>query len=499
MRLAAALLLVVVSADAQAQAQARVDVTDRGHGASGRIIEAALAQSHRLVAPAPEPFLLRRGEQARTTLIVLGRSTTIQGNVQGDVVVVDGDLFVGPGARIAGRAVAIGGGVYPSSLAIVEKGSESFRDNTFTITAVPGGYALAYRSLRQDAAKPLLFPYVYGFRMPTYDRVNGLSLPFGPALTFASGRGELNVLATYRSDLGTVDPSAEADVQFTRRLRSHASAGRATLSNDAWIWSDLVNSASVLVFGVDTRNHFRADRAELTVHRLWEGTQTRLEPFIGGRTERAWSVGPSAGERRGPWSLLERSDTLDGMWRPNPTVQAGQLSSLLVGGTVGWESEDDLRISARTTAELAGSAPADQKFAQVTSDVGVSFPTFREQEYELDVHWVTTLGDLPPSQRFAYLGGSGTLPFTGLLAQGGDELLLVDQRYAIPLLNVTVGMFGNPTLLLRHRLASAGVGRLPHFEQIVGVGVMILWLRGEVQVDATTGKARFSTGFSFSR
>lgn len=490
--------LLLLFTVARLEAQGRVIVTDVGHGASGRIVVAALAQPHRLVEPAPTRFVLRRNEQERATVVVLGRAASIQGNVEGDVIVVGGDLFVSPGARIGGRGIAIGGGVYPSALAIVEKGTESFRDNTFTITREAEGYRLAYQSLREHASEPLLFPGIYGLRLPAYDRVNGFSLPFGPSFSPASGRGEIDVLGTYRSDLGKVDPSAEGTVQFTRRLRARAAAGRRTFSNDAWIWSDLVNSASVIVFGTDTRNHFRADRADLTVHRLWEGTHTRIEPFVGGRAERAWSVGPAVGEQRGPWSLLERTDTLHGAWRPNPAVQDGRITSLLVGGTAQW-ADETLRAGARTSAELASNAPADQRFVQVTSDFDVGFPTFGEQQYELDVHWMTTFGDTSPPQRFAYLGGSGTLPFLDVLSEGGDEVLLVDQRYSIPLLNVRVGILGNPTLLLRHRLGSAGVGKLPHFEQMIGAGVMLVFVRGEVQMDASTGKVRFATGFSFSR
>lgn len=492
--LALALLLIGVT---RLQAQPRAVVTDLGQGASGRILAAALAQPHRLIEPAATQFILARHEQERATLVVLGRSASIRGNVEGDVIVVDGDLFVSPGARIAGRAVAIGGGVYPSALAVVEKGSEAFRDNTFTITPVPEGYQLAYRSLREHASPPLMFPLVYGLRMPDYDRVNGVSIPFGPALSFANGRGEADFLAAYRSDLGKVDPSVDASLQLTRRLRIRAAGGRGTFSNDEWIWSDLVNSFAAVAFGTDTRNYYRADRGELTVHRLWETTRTRIEPFIGARAERAWSVGPFPGEGRGPWSVWGRTDTL-GMWRLNPIIQDGGIASLLVGSTLQWDNED-LRFGVRSTGEVVGRAPGDQRFAQLTSDFNLSFPTFGEQEYALDVHWMTTFGDAPPPQRFAWLGGSGTLPFQDLLEMGGDELLLVDQRYSIPLLNVRLGMFGNPTLLLRHRLGGAGLGKLPDLEHVIGAGVMVVFIRGEVQLDASTGDVRFSTGFSFSR
>lgn len=479
------------------EGQSRVVVTDLGPGRSGRIVQAALVQPHRLIEPDTGWFHLGRTDREPAALIVLGRSAAIAGNVEGDVIVVDGDLFVRPGARIGGRAIAIGGAVYPSTLAIVEQGSQSYRDNTFAITSDTGVYRLAYRSLREHASPPLLFPGIYGLRLPIYDRVNGASLPFGPAFTFAGGRGVVDILATYRSDLGKVDPSIDGGLQLTRRLRSEFAVGRGTYSNDAWIWTDLVNSFSTLTTGTDTRNYFRADRADLTVHRLWELAGTQLEPFVGALAERAWSVGPSIGDRRGPWSVFGKTDTLGGMYRPNPAIVPGTLSSVLVGSRLRWES-NDLILRARTRAELAASAPTP-RFSQVTTDMDVAFPTFGEQEYALDVHWVTTIGDTPPPQRFVYLGGSGTLPFLELLEQGGGEALLIDQRYSIPVPSIRVGILGEPTLIFRHRLGSAGLGRLPAFEQMIGAGVILTLVRFELQMDPSSGKVRFSTGLSFSR
>lgn len=485
-------------------AQTRVVVADRGAGSSGRILQDALSRPHRLVEPDTSWFVLRRGIAERTTLIVLGRTTAIGGKVDGDVIVVGGDLHVRPGAEISGRGVAIGGGVNMSSLSFLGKGSASFRDNTFDVHRTPEGYSLAYRSLREDASPPLLLPGVYGLRFPTYDRVNGVSIPFGPSFSFANGRGEVNAIATYRSDLGKIDPRVTGLFQLSRRSRIELEAERGTFSNDSWIWSDFVNSLSALVLGTDTRNYYRADRAELRVHRLWEFTRSQFQPFVGFRDERAWAVGPTFGENRGPWSGWNRTDIL-GMRRPNPQFERNDMYSVVAGSTANWEF-DDLKVRGRSQLERSveayqrtGSVLESLDFLQVTSDLSAGFLTFGEQEYQIDVHWVTTLGDAPPPQRFMYFGGSGTMPFLDLLEQGGDELLLIDQRYAIPFPKVQLGLFGVPTLQFRHRLGSAGLGKLPDFEQMIGAGLMLTIIRGEVLVDPASGKVRFAAGFTFSR
>jgi hypothetical protein len=294
-----------------------------------------------------------------------------------------------------------------------------------------------------------------------------------------------------------VDPSVDARFQASRRSRATLDVGRASFSNEAWIWWHVLNSMTVLTFGEDTRNFFRADRAELVVYRLWERERAQWEPFLGAIAERAWSVGDTTPQRRAPWSLLGRDDSL-AMRRPNPAVTDGRITSLLAGTLFFWESPD-LRVAARVRAEFGLSAPADRTFRQVTSDVAVRFPTFGEQEYALDAHWVTTPGARPPRQRFAYLGGPGTLPFMEPLAQGGDELLLVDQRYSIPLTRVTVGAFGAPALQLRHRLGAAGLDALPPFETMLGVGLSLTVFRGELQMDPVSQRARITAGFTFSR
>jgi hypothetical protein len=328
--------------------------------------------------------------------------------------------------------------------------------------------------------------------------VNGATISIGPTFRFVGGRGEADLLASYRSDLGSIDPAVMAEIRWSRRNRVELAASRGTFTNDSWIRSDAVNSLTSVLVGADTRNYYRADRAELTLHHLLEATRVQLEPFVGFGAENAWSVGPSVGDSSAPWSVLNRSDAEEGMLRPNPPIVEGRIGSALFGAAVQWDVSD-VRIRARARGERAFDAPGDVRFTQLTSDLGVSFPTFGLQEYSLDVHSVTTFGDIPPPQRFAYLGGSGTLTFLDLLEQGGDELLHVEQQYTAPLTGVNLGLLGSPAVFLRHRLGSAGVGGLPDFEQMLGLGVIVTVARVELNLDPSSGNVRFAAGLSFSR
>jgi hypothetical protein len=334
-------------------------------------------------------------------------------------------------------------------------------------------------------------PGVFGIRLPTYDRVNGLSLPFGPAVTLFSGRFVMEPIGTYRSDLGLVDPMLAAEARLGGRIGAHLSAQRTTLTNDAWIWSDLRNSISALIVGRDARNYYRADRIDLALRRPGRGGRLSLEPELGVATERAWSVGPEAGATSAPYSFFDRRDRKDGMLRLNPAVDHGRISSGYGGGRLIYSEqqvEGELMLRAEVPFETVGS----RDFVQTTVDGTIAFPTFGAQHFRFDIHSVLTAGDSTPRQRYAYLGGSGTLPTFDLLEFGGDHLFFAESRYTIPVPAITLPFVGSPSVTLRHLIGSAGVGSLPRFEQNLGLRLELFPARVDFFLDPRTGEKHFS-------
>jgi hypothetical protein len=180
-------------------------------------------------------------------------------------------------------------------------------------------------------------------------------------------------------------------------------------------------------------------------------------------------------------------------------VERGRITSAFAGTTMHWRFGDVL-TSAAARVEVPLETPSDARFLQLTIDASMRFPTFGVQRFRTDVHLVATPGDTAPPQRFAYLGGSGTLPvIENPLSLGGDQLLLIDSRYEIPLTRYTVPFAGAPTLALRHRIGSAGVQRLPRFVQNVGVMATLSFLRVEYSLDPATRNDRISLSLSFAR
>ena len=146
------------------------------------LLRAAARDPHDIVVvdSSRRPVFPRGTRLPRTTLII-GGDASIGAVVRGDVIVVGGDLYLRPGAAIDGRAVAIGGGVYGSTLAFVRDGVHANRDVTFDATASDGVLVLRYRRL--GAGEPWFeLPLLEGLRIPSYERVDGASVPWGPIL-----------------------------------------------------------------------------------------------------------------------------------------------------------------------------------------------------------------------------------------------------------------------------------------------------------------------------
>jgi len=188
-----------------------------------------------------------------------------------------------------------------------------------TTTAADTGYVEYHES-------PITLPLGLGLRIPTYDRVNGVSLPWGPQLVTNDETLQLDALVTYRSHLGNWDPSLEGFVRPGVANEIKLYVGRGTFTNDSWIRSDLMNSLAALFVGSDARNYYRSDRATLRFTRSMTISSLGLTPFLGGSIERDWSTG-SIPPLKTPWSFFGRKSDLK-MRRPNPPVAKGRINSI---------------------------------------------------------------------------------------------------------------------------------------------------------------------------
>jgi hypothetical protein len=345
------------------------------------------------------------------------------------------------------------------------------------LAALLAGHALAQdvqpdTSYTEYSDPPLTLPLGIGLRVPSYDRVNGLALPWGPKLVLGNDRFELDALVTYRSHLGQWDPSLEATLRPGYGHELELVVGRGTFTSDAWIRPGLVNSGASLFFGSDARNYYRADRAQA-------------------RYTRELTMG--------------RTDDLK-MRRPNPQVFDGKINSALAG--VGLELfRGEVEGKLRAQVEKAFKSPwvtcavvcttTDEGFTQSTVHATVDFPTFGTQTFTFRAHAVFG-GDFVPPQRYAYLGGASSLATVDLLALGGDRLFFAEADYRIPLERIVLRPVGSPFIALHYATGSAGVGELPALIQNLGVGAGISMIRVDYTIDPASNRSPFSRRSAFS-
>jgi hypothetical protein len=476
-----------------------ITLADPGPRAASRDLREILARPYRVIVVTDSVLALPRDSVVTETIVIIGAPrVTVASTVRGSVVVVGGDLWLHPGVAIEQHALVFGGGVYATMLGTVAGRTVAYRDFTYDVAQVPGGYTFTYRALSVDPYEAFELPGAYGVRTPSYDRVNGLSLSFGPRFWLDSPRFSVEPIITYRSDLGAIDPEIRATMSLNRVSAADLIAGRTTLTNDAWIRGPFINSLTSLFTGRDVRNYRRADRAEIRYRRDLERDAGVITPWIGAQTERSWSVGPGVSATSGPWSLFGRKDDEEGMRRANPPVVRGRLTSAIAGANADLQFQD-VTVTARPSIEAVLDAPGDSRFVQTTIDGRVRFPAFRNHRFQVEAHSLLTFGDSALPQRFSYLGGSGTLPTVRLLSMGGDQLLFFESMYTVPIEQVSVKFLGSPSVSVRHMIGSAGVDHLPGFVNNVGLRVSWSLLKADFVLDPETRDTDFSVGLSFAR
>lgn len=459
------------------------------------LLRDVLARPHLLVMAPDTGLVFGRATRAGQTLVVVGGPVRLAATVRGDVVVF-GDLFLRPGADVDGRAVAIGGGVYNSTLARVGGDRLSYRGLTAVVAASPEA-GTAWLDLRnQDPAAVPRFslPGTFGLRIPTYDRVDGLAVTFGPEVAFDTGRVRVEPAVTYRSHLGVVDPGVRASAELPRGLTAELRAARGTFTNDAWSRGDLINSIIFAGTGADARNYYRANRVEFTIGRRSDVAAGVLEPVVGFLTERASSVARDSASAR-PFTVFGRND-LESARRPNPAVTGGRITSALAGLRVRRDTPAGTRGSAEAHVEQALAVERGGRFTRAVIDLALERPLARDRSAAFLAHGAVTAGHDVPSQRYAYLGGGPTLPSLFLLEQGGTELVWAEGRYTFPLRVVRVPIVGTyPAFTVRGAAGAAGVNTLPALTPNVGLRLSVGPLRADYVFDPRgRGRRSLSVG-----
>ncbi|MEX0891645.1 MAG: BamA/TamA family outer membrane protein [Gemmatimonadota bacterium] len=458
---------------------------------------------------------------------VLGGPLALDGTVRGRLVVINGDLELGPDAHVTGAVTVVGGDVRGLEVARVEGPVRRYRQ---TLSFRYDDAGLAYLPPEEEpllaAGSDFAFGHVdflVGMR-GSYNRVEGFPVALGPRVRFGgSNVTEVQALALYRSASGLdVDGGALGwDVAVEQYLGAGGTVrfGLGTHSEIVPIpgadLSDREASLATFVLHRDYRDHYEREgwRVWLAASRSGLPHTARLEY----RNERHASMAA-----RDPFALQKN----DAAWRPEPIVAEGPLRSL--GASYGYDTRNDAvdpsagwLIDLGVEVGLAGDlqrplvppdAPAEQRFRfpgdESSYHAGLvdlrSYTRFNP--YSRLAARLMAAGSLDgeplPPQRQRSLGGEGSLPGYELFdfdcdarstslqigdephfpAVGCDRVVLMQLEYQ--------ASFPMARRLVRSLNLPSGLGRSVRWAAFFGAG------RAWSEQAGTDGRTRGSDDFS---
>jgi hypothetical protein len=374
-------------------------------------------------------------ESVEGDLLVLEGQVRLSGVIEGDVYVVDGDLFLRPGARVSGDIVVLSGGYHGSGMATVV-GEVTWRPaDRYTVMPVGGGYEIHPVEDPPDAVD---LHGLYGFKSPTYQRVDAVTVSWGVtfrAITWA-WRPTLELVGRYRSGQGEFEGTVR---QFWHPGPVHfgIEAERVTRTNESWTRAPVSNSLSYLVLGDDFRDYYGSDRVAFVVRGGGDGWWT---PEFGIEWEDAWS------RNAGDHFTLFGSDTV----RDNPAIDHGQDWSARVSVEADRSTGEAGRLIGGLRLQVADSTLAGD-FTYVLGEVTARWQTPGFGSHEVDV-LALARGDLAgtlPGQRWTGFGGRATLPTFDVMEFRGPRMVYGHAGYSIPIQVLRAGGLGAPAVFGR--------------------------------------------------
>ena len=425
--LAAAALLLGVHA--VAAAQDTVTVGARAPLAAGEELPKIVAD--RLIAYYNRPSTVRFGGPTRIPagrtisgdVGVLGGPVELGGTVDGDLLLINGDITLGEGSRITGDLTVVGGviagidraqvdGVITTYTAILryrrtEEGIEYMGSEAVSAYKPGEGTRLELPSWTLGVSEIFV-------SAGAYNRVEALPVTIGPRITTGGSNPlRLEALLVYRT-VGGLSPDA-ADIGYQVRARQWLFGHRAVWLEagvqsiidpiENWQLTNLENSLTLFLIRRDYRDYYEREG--------WYGLLGwKSNGWFGSfayRDERHRTV-----EKRNVWTILfNKGDEL----RANAAIDAGDLKSLTA--TLGVDTRTDetrplsgwfttLSIEQAVGGKLSG---ASQDFTRFFLDVRRFFRVSFGSVLGLRLAGGGPLGsDRTPAQRQHYIGGAGSLP-----------------------------------------------------------------------------------------
>jgi len=275
----------------------------------------------------------------RADVVVMG-SLRLDGRVEGEVIVVHGDVDLGPNAEVAGNLSVVGGEIRGDDVARIGGTMMAFQSNENRFPT------MSDRIARDDSGSPngvrADFDRVghadFQVDLGDFNRLEGLPVSIGPGFD-SGGRNPFRTdaaliwrtegRAPFQVDKLGYRVQAEQFFGGGRELRVGGALFSEIVPIESWGLTDEENSLSTFLFTSDQRDYLETRGVEgylrVTPRRI------PVDLRIGYREETAGSVAP-----QDPWSVFSRGR----LWRDQPVVAEGTIRSVV--GRLQVDTRDNL-------------------------------------------------------------------------------------------------------------------------------------------------------------
>jgi hypothetical protein len=381
-----------------------------------------------------------RGDTIRRSVLVVDARLVHEGVIDGDLVMVEGRGFVRPDAQVTGDLVNIAGGLYRSEIATIGGRIVNLPIAPYRVIREPHRIVI-----RATGPSRLELDGLRGLHIPTYDRVNGLTLVVGAGYRLPPlGRIQPRAHAQVGWQTQRGDPTYAVDFSL-RRSATALAAGYEQVwgTNERWIRGDVMNSFLYLWHGQDLRDYHEVERTWVRLSRDFVEREGRLlvTATVRGQSEDAASLTAGA-----PWFIIG-SET-----RPNPLVDDGRTTSLLGSVDLEWDGLQT-RFDGRVEYELARPwRGSEMRFDRVRTDGRFAMAAFANHTLAIRYVLQAPLAGGPlPRQRWSFVGGTATLHTLEVAEFYGDHVVFVDTRYIVPMPDrLALPILGTPRVHLLH-------------------------------------------------
>ncbi|MFH0990885.1 MAG: BamA/TamA family outer membrane protein [bacterium] len=370
---------------------------------------------------------VEKGDTVKSSLVVKAGTLTIYGVVEGDVMVVGGDLYVKEDGKVTGNAKVIRG-----SIVCTDGGTiDGYMDQS-------SGPSYTHRDTEKEFSRSsyrLQLPWRDEFTnldnvIFRYNRVEGIFLGLGsekryywddPARTHLYGSVGWGFKShRWRYNLGLSQQFSIGDGQI---FEVGAEGHSFTDTKDKWIISLNENTAAALLIHEDYRDYFGRQGFGVNTGFAFQ------QEGISGQLKAEYLLDEYTSlTNRTEWSIFGGKK----VFRPNPAIHDGKIGSVLVTG--GFSTEQKSIYGPKgwnvyATAEFANQdLGGSLDFHQYVLDMRRYQPLSTNNNFNIRFRVGSAEGVLP-AQKIFELGGLSSLHAFPYKAEAGNRMILVNAEF----------------------------------------------------------------------